>query len=168
MLTVLDVSATCNQLRLRTCVDTIIHITDVVKAVTAASSSLAADKELPSSSSIRQSSVEPSNLTSVDNEDIVPDLADAMAELDNARKSIESAVAPTPDGKSRLQKGSKKRGGGQVFFFPDENLRLAMDRSFPDGLDMSESFYEGRADQDLDVSDDSLEGFCFLDAIGTG
>ena len=159
-------SATCNQLRLRTCVDTIAHITDVVKAVTAASA--AAEEELASSSISRQSSVEPSNLTSVDNDDIVPDLADAMAELDNARKSSENAVTPAPDGKSRLQKGSKKRGGGQVFFFPDENLRLAMDNSFPAGLDMSESFYEGRADQDLDVSDDSMEGFCFLDAIGTG
>ena len=40
------------------------------------------------------------------------------------------------------------------------------------GLGMTESFYEGRhADDDedgLDASDDSLEGFCFLDAVGTG
>jgi hypothetical protein len=163
---VLDVGATCNQLRLRTCVDTIAHITDVIKAVTAASS--AVDEELASSSLSRQSSVETSNLTSIDNEDIVPDLAEAMAELDNARRSSENGVTPAPDGKSRLQKGSRKRGGGQVFFFPDENLRLTMESSFPDGLGMTESFYQGSADQELDVSDDSMEGFCFLDAIGTG
>jgi hypothetical protein len=35
--TVLDVSASCNLLRLRTCVDTIAHLADIVKAVTATS-----------------------------------------------------------------------------------------------------------------------------------
>jgi hypothetical protein len=58
----------------------------------------------------------------------------------------------------------------QVFFFPDESQRLTMESSFPRGLGMTESFYEGRSDQDVDASDDSidLDEFCVLDAIGTG
>ena len=126
----------------------------------------------------QQSIVEPPPDVYVgNNEDIVPDLADAMAELDSAVQKLAAAKnleAIVPDGKSRLiKKGSNKsKSGGQVFFFPDENHRLAMGNSFPSGLGMTESFYEGRhADDDedgLDASDDSLEGFCFLDAVGTG
>jgi hypothetical protein len=91
-LSVLDVSASCNLLRLRTCVDTISHLTDIIKAVAADAS--AADDERTS----RQSSVEPTlaDLTSVDNEeDIVPDLADAMAELDAVRKSSDTNQGST-------------------------------------------------------------------------
>ena len=48
-----------------------------------------------------------------------------------------------PEGKSLLKKVSKKKGG-QVFFFPDESQKLAMESSFPNGLGMTESFYDGR------------------------
>jgi len=131
--------------------------------------------------STQQSIVEPPPDVFVDNNDsdIVPDLADAMAELDSAARKLaatKNAEVVVPDGKSRLiKKGSKKsKSGGQVFFFPDENHRLAMGSSFPSGLGMTESFYAGQHvddddDEDgLNASDDSLEGFCFLDAVGTG
>ncbi len=173
VLSVLDVSASCNQLRLRTCVDTIAHITELIKAIT-----VNVDSSDEEGLTNQQSLVEPPMDVCVDNdEDIVPDLADAMAELDSAARKLainENVEVIIPDGKSRLiKKGSKKsKSGGQVFFFPDENHRLAMGDSFPSGLGMTESFYEGRhADEDedgLDASDDSLEGFCFLDAVGTG
>jgi hypothetical protein len=44
-----------------------------------------------------------------------------------------------------------------------------MESSFPPGLGMTESFYDGRSN-DVDISDDSidLDEFCVLDAIGTG
>ena len=163
-------SASCNLLRLRTCVDTIAHLTDVVKNVTAISTVNDGDNSSRSQSTVEPSSDMPS-VDSVNDDDIVPDLADAMAELDAGRKTSDPGqVKLTPEGKSLLKKVSKK-SGGQVFFFPDESQKLSMESSFPPGLGMSESFYQGRNDHDdLQVSDDSidLDEFCVLEAIGTG
>ena len=162
-------SASCNLLRLRTCVDTISHLTEVAKSVASTASSVADSSD---NSTSRQSTAEPSDMPSVDSvndEDIVPDLADAMAELDAVRKTSDvGPVSLAPEGKSVLKKVSKK-SGGQVFFFPDESQKLAMEASFPPSLGMMESFYDGRGN-DVEASDDSidLDEFCFLDAIGTG
>lgn len=160
---ILDVSASCNLLRLRTCADTIAHLAEVANAVVVQSGSTSS-----SAQTTRDSSVEPSDMPSVDKEDLIPDLADAMAELDAAKKGPDNCdeACAVPDGKS-VMKNTKKRSA-QVFFFPDESHRLSMDSSFPDGLGMTESFHESRMNRDHDTSDDSLEGFCILDAIGTG
>jgi len=103
------VSASCNLLRLRTCVDTIAHLADVIKSVTVTSGSDGGDD------SSRQSTAEPSDMPSVDSvndDDIVPDLADAMAELDAVRKASDVGPVPlAPEGKSLLKKVSKKSGG---------------------------------------------------------
>jgi hypothetical protein len=90
-----------------------------------------------------------------------------MTELDMANKSSNKSNSGSqlPDGKSLLKQSKKKTS--QVFFFPDESHKLRMDSSFPEGLGMTESFHESRS-YDLETSDDSLEGFCVLDAVGTG
>jgi len=90
-----------------------------------------------------------------------------MTELDIANKLTSKAqpASQLPDGKSLLKQSKKKTS--QVFFFPDESHKLRLDSSFPEGLGMAESFHESRS-YDLEASDDSLEGFCLLDPVGTG
>lgn len=148
----LDVSAACNLVRLRTCSDTIAIITSIVNSIMAANESKASSRE-PSVPRDSEGKKVPDDQQQV-NEDVIPDLADAMAELIEE----EAAVATSP------QKKDVKGVGAQVFFFPDEGNRL------PSGLGMTESFYAA-IDQPPTVSpnlDDSFDDFCILDDVGSG
>jgi hypothetical protein len=62
-------------------------------------------------------------MPSVDNEDVVPDIADAMAELDSVRTASESSRASlAPEGKSLLKKVSKKSGGQASRLLHNQNI----------------------------------------------
>ena len=166
----LDVCISCNLLRLRTCTDTIVLIVDICNSLCTALSKTDASAGISSASTSRGASVEPDcgenimMMAQLGNEDVIPDLADAMAELDSkepAEKGQEHIIShDQPHGKSKKNKKREKKKGAHVFFFPDEggcgnnkktskkssNSRAREEEDFardliPKNVGMTDSFY---------------------------
>lgn len=146
---ILDVNISANQFRLRACTDTIKVYTDIANSLAAATSVVRQeDNNSGSSGPSKEGSVShdspplPAGLSEV-SENVIPDLADAMAELEEEEKirrrrrrkmiktrnvSQASAGKDIVDPEARggldpnkgLRKKKKAFGGAQVFFFPDE------------------------------------------------
>ena len=129
----LDVCAGCNLLRIRTCADTIQLITDLVKnsaVFPSANSSKSSradseDPELPEAIMQKDGGGDNEDACSVE-ESVVPEMADAMRELEREEEEEEGA-------KEALERSHRCAGssGAQVFFFPDEGVKLPPSTSFP-------------------------------------
>lgn len=112
---VLDVGLAVQLMRIRTCNDALMLL-----------ASFAASGIIPEAASSRGNSVprEEAQETYEVSSDVVPDLADAMAELEmeaEATKQKEAENEKLHKGKSKV---AKTKTGSQVFFFPDENAKL--------------------------------------------
>ena len=157
--TILDVSAAVQLLRLRTCNDTLVLLAALVASI---SEDTPAAKTGSSCVSTREPSMAKENAYDSQEipNDVVPDLADAMAELEASEVDHENdndKVAS--NGKVGKCSMAKTKSGAQVFFFPDENQKVL------EHLGMSESVYVAHN------HDDTLgleEDFCILDDIGSG
>ena len=164
----IDICLSCNLLRLRTCADTILVLTEVadnVARLSAAASVASAAAPASSSSSRlseRQSTEDPQQVP----DEVLPDLEDAMAELE-----VEAAAntAASKKAKPRRRGGDK---GAQVFFFPNEggNVKISLDNEedeeVPDCMTQSVYLQSTGANNS---SDDSLEeSFFFVESVGTG
>ena len=163
---ILDVSISCNLLRIRTCVDTVAIIAEIGKDIAHVFSDKGNGQSRNSSScpTSKENSAEPdvNNLVLPQvSEEVIPDLADAMAELDEElSEKNKSRVANDKFSKRKHKK--KKQKGAQVFFFPNEggnkksnelnkktaqNLaNLAVEKDFaqdllPQNIGMTDSFY---------------------------
>ena len=159
---VLDVNAAVQLLRLRTCNDTLVLLASLIGSLSNSSDSNAA------SVSSREASVSKEMETDVYEqqqmpEDVVPDIADAMAELEASEDDTlknEAVDESRNKGKSKM---AKTKGGAQVFFFPDENQK---------GLEqfgMSDSIYLASHPHSVHISEAVAEDhdFCILDDIGS-
>lgn len=150
---VLDVNAAVQLVRIRTCVDTIILLASMASClpseVTATSSREASGQRDVISDAYAQQEIP---------DDVVPDLADAMAELEIEADAAE-AKDETPSVR-RKSKMTKTKGGAQVFFFPDESQKM---RSL-ERMGMTESVYV----QQYHTEPTSDEDFCILDDVGSG
>ena len=153
--TILDVSAAVQLLRLRTCNDTLVLLAALMASIS---------EDTPAKASSGVSTREPSvaKENAYDSQeipnDVVPDLADAMAELEASEVDDvnEDKVATEKVGKCSM---AKTKSGAQVFFFPDENQKVL------EHLGMSESVYVAHNHDDALGSE---EDFCILDDIGSG
>ena len=158
----LDVCAGCNLLRIRTCADTIQLIADIVKnsAVFPSSASSKSsregseDPEIPEA--VMQKDGGNEDTCSVE-ESVVPEMADAMRELEREEEE---------EGKSKVAMERSQCGGGgsgaQVFFFPDEGVKLPASST-------SNTYSRPSVRKEASSGDDSLEEFCILDdEVGTG
>eukprot|EP00096_Caligus_rogercresseyi_P000463 TRINITY_DN10923_c0_g1_i1.p1 TRINITY_DN10923_c0_g1~~TRINITY_DN10923_c0_g1_i1.p1 ORF type:complete len:827 (+),score=294.23 TRINITY_DN10923_c0_g1_i1:31-2481(+) len=152
----IDVSCNCSLLRIRTCSDTI-------KILTLVFSKLMEEKKwVQSGSESPKGSEDAQQTSSCLDEDVAPDLAEAMEDL--------LKDPPVPSSKEVSKEKKKVVPGGQVFFFPNE----AQSPAFPDSLGMSQSFYadpNALTASDIRSQDDHNldEEFCILeDEIGTG
>ena len=163
---VLDVCISCNLLRLRTCVDTVAIIAEIGKDIAYVLSDNSNRQSRSSSScpTSKETSVEPDSNNLVlpqVSEEVIPDLADAMAELDDKVSEKDKARKDSEKYNKRKHK-NKKQKGAQVFFFPNEggnnrsndlsnrtaqNLaNLSVEKDFvqdllPRNLGMTDSFY---------------------------
>ena len=151
----LDVSLSCNLLRLRTCSDTLLILAEVAETIATLSATAAA-----SGPASRESSGQPEDSQQIGDE-VIPDLEDAMAELDEKRKA------------SNPRTKRKSSSGAQVFFFPNEGVKINpySDEDEDDDIPqcMTESMYVPTSSGAAPGSDDSLEdSFFFVDSVGTG
>ena len=132
----LDVKLSGNLLRLRTCSDTIALLAEaggVLAKFVAGTSS-----KVSSGSPSREVSETPHSIPDIQqvSDDVIPDLEDAMAELDIKQKKNSGNKIPKKD-----------RAGAQVFFFPDESKKRNKyldgddedEELIPQGLGMTES-----------------------------
>ena len=160
---ILDVSLAVQLLRIRTCNDTILLLTEFATSIPIQ------HQGQSSLNSTRENSAQREGTSNqhqqVMSDDVVPDLADAMAELDmmdnaNPTSSKDKEMATTHErGKSKV---AKTKGGAQVFFFPDENQQIQALQN----IGMTESVYvQQYCHQEQVQSDDD---FCILDDIGSG
>ena len=164
----LDVCAGCNLLRIRTCADTIQLIADMVKnsAVfpsTASSKSSREGSEDPEApEAIMQKDGGNDDSCSVE-ESVVPEMADAMRELEREEEEEEEGK-----GKSSMERSHSGggRSGAQVFFFPDEGVKLP---AFGNSAINQNAYSRPSMRKEESSGDDSLEEFCILDdEVGTG
>ena len=159
---VLDVNAAVQLLRLRTCNDTLVLLASLMASLS--SSSAASDCNSVSS---REASVSKEMETDAYEqqqmpEDVVPDIADAMAELeaseDDTNKETVDDDSSNKKGKSKM---AKTKGGAQVFFFPDENQKVL------EQFGMSDSIYLASHPHSSDNAATEDHDFCILDDIGS-
>ena len=154
---ILDVSAAVQLLRIRTCSDTLTLI-----------ASLIASHPVHSSSCSREASMSRDQTPDVYEQqqvpdDVVPDIADAMAELELSeaeknQKEQEASEKADIKGKGKC-KVAKTKTGAQVFFFPDESQKIqALEQ-----MGMTESIYVQQCHPE-----EAEEDFCMLDEIGSG
>ena len=155
--TILDVNAAVQLLRLRTCNDTLMLLAAMI-------ASISEDTPVRSTSvSSRESSMAKDNAMYDNQEipsDVVPDLADAMAELEASE--VNDANEADNVGKVGKCSMTKTKSGAQVFFFPDENQKVL------EHLGMSESVYVAAHCNHDDANLGSEDDFCMLDDIGSG
>ena len=136
----LSVSAKCNLVRVRTCVDTLQLLITVFSGFAAEDSTAPTGDFLVEEDCLQVES---------DAGDILPDLEDAMEELMEPKVKVEKEEKEKP----------RQGPGTQVFFFPDEGLSLPPP---PPNL-MTQSIYvENKHDSDSDDFSD-LESFCILE-----
>ena len=166
----LDVCAGCNLLRIRTCADTIQLLADMVKnsAVFPSTSSSKSsregseDPELPEA--IMQKDGGNDDTGSVE-ESVVPEMADAMRELEREEEEKEGKEKGAAE-RSHCSGGGGGGAGAQVFFFPDEGVRLPASATSPATRN---PYSRPSVRKEESSGDDSLEEFCILDdEVGTG
>ena len=165
---ILDVSLAGQLLRIRTCNDTIQLLTDFATSIPAVIQGQSLNSTRENSAQREDASAAASNQRQQVSDDVVPDLADAMAELDmmenNAHtsskqdKEVGNTTTHAERGKSKV---AKTKGGAQVFFFPDENQQIQALQN----IGMTESVYVQQYCHQEAQSDDD---FCILDDIGSG
>ena len=167
----LDVCISCNLLRLRTCVDTIALLAEISKDVTSCLSdkSTAQSRNSSHCPSSKEDSVDREGADICSNtiilpqvsEEVIPDLADAMAELDEQTLEKDKSRESRETSSKRKHKHKHKKGA-QVFFFPNEGgskkshqpnknptssgTALSVDKDIaqdllPNTLGMTDSFY---------------------------
>ena len=171
----IDICLSCNLLRLRTCADTILVLTEVadnVARLSAAASVASAAAAPASSSSSRLSENQPTDEDPQQVPDeVLPDLEDAMAELEV--EAAANTAAASKKAKPRRRGGDK---GAQVFFFPNEggNVKISLDNEedeeVPDCMTQSVYLQSTGANNSSDGggSDSLEESFFFVESVGTG
>ena len=128
----LDVCISCNLLRLRTCSDTVVVIAELADHLAKVASNANQQQSVASRERSREGSAGPlggppgeQDPQAVPDE-VLPDLEDAMEELEAAAASASntSAAAKSASGKMKQGRGKGSSGqnqrGAQVFFFPNE------------------------------------------------
>ncbi|XP_071749892.1 autophagy-related protein 2 homolog B [Lepeophtheirus salmonis] len=161
---ILDITCSCNLLRVRTCADTIKILTKLVSEfIEEHEKAFTKNANKHSRTVITDQEVHEVENVFDESEDVVPDIAEAMEDL--LRDTLQENKKETKD---------TKKMGGHVFFFPDE----ANPNQFPDSLGMTQSFYADpdamsasdiRQKYSIGESDTFDEEFCILDnEIGTG
>jgi len=149
----LNVTASANMVRIRTCADTIQLLAELAGGLAAST----VEEES------RESSVEPDVQSAPEHnesDNMLPDLEDAMEELETDKIS---ATEPRKE-KPTSHQPVNTSPGAQVFFFPDESNPSMTKSRLPENLAMSQSFYVDPAADPHDESADSsdLESFCIL------
>ena len=170
----IDICLSCNLLRLRTCADTILVLTEVADNVArlsaAASVASAAAPASSSSSRLSENQSTDQDPQQVPDE-VLPDLEDAMAELEVEAAANTAAAAASKKAKPRRRGGDK---GAQVFFFPNEGGNVKINLENEEDEDevhdcMTQSVYLQQSTGANNSSDDSLEeSFFFVESVGTG
>jgi len=147
----LAVSANCNLVRVRTCADTLQLLVTVFAGFSDETGS-SGTSSLP----VGDVSVEEEVGGSESEDQLLPDLEDAMEEL-TQKEEASSSEAVSEDRRSR------KEPGTQVFFFPDEGGASLLPPAPPIADLMTQSIYvenKKTAASDDDFSDDD---FCILE-----
>lgn len=141
----LNVSAKCNLVRVRTCADTLQLLINVFSGFSDSETTLSVTESASEDKSLQIES---------ETGNILPDLEDAMAELMGPKDS-----KPEKEEKEELEK-PRPTCGTQVFFFPDENCPILP----PTSVDlMSQSIYVERKNSSDSEDFSDLESFCILE-----
>ncbi|TRY61083.1 hypothetical protein TCAL_14969 [Tigriopus californicus] len=177
----LDVSAACNLIRIRTCSDTILILTEMF-------SRLLNEGPIPKkfdpqeNPSFRQGG-EATLIKFEVAENVVPDIEEAMQELQATERELK---AKEQEENNRWK--AQEMGGAQLFFFPNEGqipkasssssqstpkFQVKYNKNeevtLPETLGMSESFYQSPSSAHNLSFNESSEEFCVLDhEVGIG
>ena len=168
---ILDVSLAVQLLRIRTCNDTLLLLTDFATSIPSVHQGQSLNSTRENSAQREDAGASNQRRQPGLSEDVVPDLAEAMAELDmmennaastSSSKQDKEMAATTLHGERGKSKVAKTKGGAQVFFFPDENQKIQALQN----IGMTESVYVQQycTHQEAQSDDD----FCILDDIGSG
>lgn len=174
----LDVSAACNLIRIRTCSDTILILTEMFSRLLEEGPKKSDDQE---DRNAREGSETLIKFEVAEN--VVPDIEEAMQELQATEREM---MAREKEEEDRWK--AQELGGAQVFFFPNEGqaskasssstqstpkFQVKYNKSdqvtLPESLGMSESFYQSPSEAHNLSFDESTEEFCVLDhEVGIG
>ena len=157
---ILDVNAAVQLLRIRTCNDTLVLLASLIASLSSSATSDSSAVSSREASIAKEMEVDMYEQQQMP-EDVVPDIADAMAELEASEAdavAMENVDSNASKGKSKM---AKTKGGAQVFFFPDENQKVL------EQFGMSDSIYveSCRHHASDPVAED--HDFCILDDIGS-
>ena len=138
---ILSVTAALNLIRLRTCADTLQLLAELLTSL--------APPPASTEESVPECPDTEADVTMAHNtEDLLPDLEDAMAELQSSAGRKEEKSCPAPE----------TGPGSQLYFFPGEGTKLEV--TAPTDL-MTQSIYIPQAP--VSDSDSDLDSFCILE-----